>query len=98
MNRNPDTLQEKAERRKQRQKENRAKGSSGASAPPDPSSPVERQGQVLALVLQPLVHNVLLNLLILAVERPLAKAAKEASPPGAKAVEASPPGAVENTD
>ncbi|OLP83791.1 hypothetical protein AK812_SmicGene35407 [Symbiodinium microadriaticum] len=31
------------------------------------------QGQVLALVLQPLVHNVLLNLLILQVERPLAK-------------------------
>ncbi|CAE7373144.1 unnamed protein product, partial [Symbiodinium sp. KB8] len=43
MNRNPETLQEKAERRKQIQKENK----------------------VLALVLQPLVHNVLLNLLIL---------------------------------
>ncbi|OLQ10786.1 hypothetical protein AK812_SmicGene5492 [Symbiodinium microadriaticum] len=70
MNRNPEALQEKAERRKQRQK-----------------------GQVLALVLQPLVHNVLLNLLILQVESPLAKAAKEASPP-----RASPPGAVENTD
>ena len=55
--------------------------------------PLERQGQVLALVLQPLVHNVLLNLLILQVESPLAKAAKEASPP-----RASPPGAVENTD
>ena len=60
--------------------------------------PLERQGQVLALVLQPLVHNVLLNPLILLVERPLAKAAKEASPPRAKAVEASPPGAEENTD
>ena len=58
--------------------------------------PLERQGQVLALVLQPLVHNVLLNPLILLVERP--KAAKEASPPMAKAVEASPPGAEENTD
>ena len=60
--------------------------------------PLERQGQVPALVLQPLVHNVLLNPLILLVESPLAKAAKEASPPRAKAVEASPPGAVENTD
>ena len=61
--------------------------------------PLERQGPVLALVvLQPLVHNVLLNLLILLVERPLAKAAKEASLPRAKAVEASPPGAAENTD
>ena len=46
--------------------------------------PLERQGPVLALVLQPLVHNVLLNPLILLVESPLAKAAKEASPPRAK--------------
>ena len=37
MNRNPDTLQEKADRRKQRQKENKARGSSGA-APTEPSS------------------------------------------------------------
>ena len=35
--------------------------------------PLERQGPVLALVLQPLVHNVLLNPLILLVETPLAK-------------------------
>ena len=83
MNRNPETLQEKAERRKRDRRR---------------TKPLERQGQVLALVLQPLVHNVLLNLLILQVERPLAKAAKEASPPRAKTEEASPPGAVENTD
>ena len=37
MNRNPDTLQEKAERRRQRQKENKARGSSGAAASTDPS-------------------------------------------------------------
>ena len=59
---------------------------------------LERQGQVQALVLQPLVHNIPLNPLILLVERPLAKAAKEASPPRAKAVEASPPGTEEHTD
>ena len=63
--------------------------------------PLERQGPVLALELQPLVHNVLLNPLILLMESHLAreaKAAKEASPPRAKIREASPPGAVENTD
>ncbi|OLP82970.1 hypothetical protein AK812_SmicGene36333 [Symbiodinium microadriaticum] len=78
MNRNPDTLQEKAER---------------------------RQGLVQALVaLQPLVHNVLLNPLILPVESHLAREAKaakerkEASPPRAKRKEASPPEAMENAD
>ena len=101
MNRNPETLQEKAERRKQRQKENKARSSSGAAASStDPSSPPREAGSgaSIALVLQPLVHNVLLNPLILLVESPLAKAAKEASPPRAKTREASPPGAVESTD
>ncbi|CAE7797126.1 unnamed protein product, partial [Symbiodinium microadriaticum] len=96
MNRNPDTLQEKAERRKQRQKENKARHHQQTQA-----LPLERQGPVLALVLQLLVPNVLLNQLILLVESPLAKAAKaakEASPPRARIREASPPGAVENTD
>ena len=60
--------------------------------------PLERQGLVPALVLQLLVLNVLLNLLILLVENPLAKPAKEASPPRATTEEASVPGAVENTD
>ena len=66
---------------------------------------LERQGLVQALVvLQPLVHNVLLNPLILLVESHLAREAKaakerkEASPPRAKRREASPPGAMENAD
>ena len=69
---------------------------------PTQALPLERQGQVQALVvLQPLVLNVLLNPLILLVENHLAreaKAAKEASPPRAKKEEASPPRAVENAD
>ena len=65
----------------------------------------QQQGQVQALVvLQPLVHNVLLNPLILLVESHLAREAKaakerkEASPPRARRREASPPGAMENAD
>ena len=67
--------------------------------------PPERQGLVQALVaLQPLVHNVLLNPLILPVESHLAREAKaakerkEASPPRARRKEASPPEAMENAD
>ena len=45
MNCNPETLQEKAERRKQRQKENKARSSSGAVASStDPSSPPREAG------------------------------------------------------
>ncbi|OLP74812.1 hypothetical protein AK812_SmicGene45543 [Symbiodinium microadriaticum] len=65
----------------------------------------EQQVLVQALVaLQPLVHNVLLNPLILPVESHLAREAKaakerkEASPPRAKRKEASPPEAMENAD
>ena len=51
---------------------------------PNQALPLERQVQVQALVLQPLVHNVLQNPQILLVGKQLlAKAAKEASPPRA---------------
>ena len=106
MNRNPDTLQEKAERRKQRQKENKARGSAGATHQRTQALPLERQGLVQALVaLLPLVHNVLLNPHILLVveshlarEAKAAKERKEASPPRAKRKEVNPPEAMENAD
>ncbi|OLP92184.1 hypothetical protein AK812_SmicGene26030 [Symbiodinium microadriaticum] len=90
MNRNPDTLQEKAEG-----------GSSDNRRTKlvvlmelhqlNQALPLERQVLVLALVLQLVVHNVLPNPHILLVGmQHLAKAAKEASPPRAKEVEASP--------
>ena len=44
MNRNPETLQEKAERRKQRQKGNKARGSGAAASSTDPSSPPREAG------------------------------------------------------
>ena len=44
MNRNPDALQEKAERRKQRQQANKARGPFGA-APTEPSSPPQSRGR-----------------------------------------------------
>ena len=102
MNRNPDTLQEKAERRKQRQKENKARGHHQRTQ----ALPLERQGLVQALVaLLPLVHNVLLNPHILLVveshlarEAKAAKERKEASPPRAKRKEVNPPEAMENAD
>ena len=44
MNRNPETLKEKAEKRKQRQKENKARGTAGATASTDPRSPPREAG------------------------------------------------------
>ena len=105
MNRNPDTLQEKAERRRQRQKETKHVELLEQHHQRTQALPLERQGLVQALVaLRPLVHNVLLNPLILLVESHLAREAKaakerkEASPPRTKRREASPPGAMENAD
>ena len=98
MNRNPDTLQEKAERRKQRQKENKARGSSEPAASTDPSPPPREAGSgassggATASGSQRPVEG------HLAREAKAAKERKEASPPRAKRKEASPPEAMENAD